>query len=287
MYVFQQFIRLPVALFVSQHQGPSHDQNLFHMIGVAFMKNSPLAQQTLQRDASRTMRQTPATKRSYNARNPIQHKWHDPKCRKTEPPTPSRKTPQPGEDQANRRYVELWKDIQDFLHVCNNVWGTSWKFPNHPEDGFRKSWRAAMENFELVVRIVSNDTITSHDPKRLCPLMRYRLGDAAAMLWANNRNSTGTVWLDHMSHLQEVTQAISEQVCWKTILIELLTNETLTENARRQQTTYLNTKIYDLQLKIQEAIEEANAHALPQDQQKRTERQKRSESTWWQQQRCA
>jgi len=107
------------------------------------------------------------------------------------------------------------------------------------------------------------------------------------MLWANNRNSTGTVWLDHMSHLQEVTQAISEQVCWKTILIELLTNETLTENARRQQTTYLNTKIYDLQLKIQEAIEEGNAHALPQDQQKRTERQKRSESTWWQQQRCA
>ena len=78
------------------------------------------------------------------------------------------------------------------------------------------------------------------------------------MLWANNRNSTGTVWLDHMSHLQEVTQATSEQVCWKTILIELLTNETLTENARRQQTTYLNTKIYDLQLKIQEAIEELN-----------------------------
>ena len=59
------------------------------------------------------------------------------------------------------------------------------------------------------------------------------------MLWANNRNSTGSAWLDHMSHLQEVTQAISEQVCWKTILNELLTNETLAENARRQQTTYL------------------------------------------------
>ena len=147
-----------------------------------------------------------------------------------------------------------------------------------------------MENFELVVRIVSNDTITSDDPKRLCPLMRYRLGDAAAMLWANNRNSTGSAWLDHMSHLQEVTQAISEQVCWKTILIESLTNETLTESARRQQTTYLNTKIYDLQMKLQEAIEEANAHALPQDQHEPTytnERQKRTESTWWQQQRCA
>ena len=147
-----------------------------------------------------------------------------------------------------------------------------------------------MENFELLLRVVLNETITSEDSKRLCPLWRDKLGNAATMLWANNHNSAETVFEDHTTHLQEVTQAISEQVCWKTILIELLTNETLTENARRQQTTYLNTKIYDLQLKIQEAIEEANAHALPQDQHEPTytnERQKRTESTWWQQQRCA
>ena len=141
-----------------------------------------------------------------------------------------------------------------------------------------------MENFELVVRIVSNDTITSDDPKRLCPLMRYRLGDAAAMLWANNRNSTGTVWLDHTSHLQEVTQAISEQVCWKTILNELLTNETLAENARRQQTTYLKTRLDDAQIKLQEAIETANSHAVLQDQQEsaytNSGRQRRTARQW-------
>ena len=251
------------------------------MIGVAFMKNSPLAQQTLQRDAPRTMRKTSATIRRYKDSNQTQHQWHDPKRRKTE---------QPGEDEANRRYDKLWRDIQDFLYVCNTVWGTSWKISNHPEDGFRKSGRAAMENFELVIRFVSNDTITSDDPKRLCPLWRHKLGHAAAVLWANNCNSSGTVWEDHTEHLREVMQAITEQVCWKTILNELPTNETLTENARRQQTTYLNTKLCDLQMKLKEAIEKANAHALPQDQHDPTytnERQKRPGSTWWQQHPCA
>ena len=226
------------------------------------------------------MRQTKATKRSYHATNSIQHH----KYRKTEPPTSSRKPPQPGEDQANRRYAELWNDLQDFFQDCNGVWGKSWKFSDHPEDGFRKSWRAAMGTFELLVKVVINETMTSEDPKRLCPLWRYKLGNAATMLWANNHNSIETVWKDHTTHLQAVTQAISEQECWETILDELQTNETLTENARRQQTTYLKTKIYENKIKLHEAIETANAHAVPQDQHEpaytNSERQKRTESKW-------
>ena len=104
------------------------------------------------------------------------------------------------------------------------------------------------------------------------------------MLWANDRNSTGSALLDHMSHLQEVTQAISEQVCWKTILNELLTNETLAENARHQQTTYLKTRLDDTQIKLQEAIETANSHAVLQDQQEsaytNSGRQRRTARQW-------
>ena len=141
-----------------------------------------------------------------------------------------------------------------------------------------------MGTFELLVKVVINETMTSEDPKRLCPLWRYKLGNAATMLWANNHNSIETVWKDHTTHLQAVTQAISEQECWETILDELQTNETLTESARRQQTTYLKTKIYENKIKLHEAIETANAHAVPQDQHEpaytNSERQKRTESKW-------
>jgi hypothetical protein len=141
-----------------------------------------------------------------------------------------------------------------------------------------------MENFELLLRVVLNETITSEDSKRLCPLWRDKLGNAATMLWANNHNSAETVFEDHTTHLQEVTQAISEQVCWKTILNELLTNETLAENARRQQTTYLKTRLDDTQIKLQEAIETANSHAVLQDQQEsaytNSGRQRRTARQW-------
>ena len=83
---------------------------------------------------------------------------------------------------------------------------------------------------------------------------------------------------------EDVTQAISEQVCWKTILNELPTNETLTENARRQQTTYLKIKLYETEIKLQEAIETANSHAVLQDQQEsaytNSGRQRRTARQW-------
>ena len=130
-----------------------------------------------------------------------------------------------------------------------------------------------MGTFELLVKVVINETKDS-----------ALFGDTS---WETQPQCYGqtcveTVWKDHATHLQAVTQAISEQVCWKTILDELQTNETLTENARRQQTTYLKTKIYEKQIKLQEAIETASAHAAPQDQHEPTnsERQKRTESKW-------
>ena len=141
-----------------------------------------------------------------------------------------------------------------------------------------------MQNFEPVLRVALNETVTSEDSKSLCPLWRYKLGNAATMLWANNHNSLETAWKDHTTHLQDATQAISEQVCWKTILNALPTNETLTENARRQQTTYLKTKLYETKIKLQEAIETANSHAVPQDQHEpaytNSGRQRRTARQW-------
>ena len=141
-----------------------------------------------------------------------------------------------------------------------------------------------MGHFEALLRVALFETITSEDSNRLPPLWRDKLGNAAALLWVKNNSSAATVFEDHMAHLQEVTQAISEEVCWKTILNELLTNETLTENARRQQTTYLKTQMDDTNIKLQEAIETASAHAAPQDQHEpaytNSERQKRTESKW-------
>ena len=189
------------------------------------------------------MSQPSAAKRSYSATNPTMPQYH--KYRKTEPQPSSRGPPKLGEDQTTRRYAELQNDLQQIFSDCNELWKSSWRFSDRIEDGFRKSWKAAMENFELLLRVVLDETITSEDSKGLCLLWRGKLGNAATMLWANNHNSTETVWKDHTTHLQAVTQAISEQVCWKTILDELQTNETLTENARRQQTTYLKTKIYE------------------------------------------
>ena len=124
-----------------------------------------------------------------------------------------------------------------------------------------------MGHFEALLRVALFETITSEDSNRLPPLWRDKLGNAAALLWVKNNSSAATVFEDHMAHLQEVTQAISEEVCWKTILNELLTNETLTENARRQQTTYLKTQMDDTYIKLQEAIETANSYAVLQNQQ--------------------
>ena len=69
-----------------------------------------------------------------------------------------------------------------------------------------------------------------------------------------------------MTHLQEVMQATLEQVCWKIILDELLTNETLSENTHREQATYLTTQIDDTSIKIHGAIKTAQSYAVLQNQ---------------------
>ena len=142
-----------------------------------------------------------------------------------------------------------------------------------------------MGHLQVLLTATIFETLTSAESNRLPPFWRDKLGNAAALLWVKNqRGNSASVFEDHMTHLQEVTQAISEEVCWKTILNELLTNETLTENARHQQTTYLKTQMDDTYIKLQEAIETANSYAVLQNQQAlvytNSGQQKRTAGEW-------
>ena len=152
--------------------------HIYIMIDVVFMMHDRLAQQILQQDVSRTMIQTPSAKRSYSAST-------TPQCyryRKTGPQPSSCGPPKLGEDQANRRYAELQNDLQQIFSDCNELWKSSWRFSDRIEDGFRKSWRAAMGHYEALLRVALFETITSEDSNRLSPLWRNKLGNAAALL---------------------------------------------------------------------------------------------------------
>ena len=118
-----------------------------------------------------------------------------------------------------------------------------------------------MEDFQGLVNATLTEALILGRP------CLERLGNAAALLWTKiQRPQSPSASQNHMTHLQEVMQATSEQVCWKTILDELLTNETLTETARRQQAKYLTAQIEDTSIKLQTAIERAQSYAALQSQ---------------------
>ena len=92
---------------------------------------------------------------------------------------------------------------------------------------------------------------------------RSKLGKAAALLWAKlRRRMSPSVFKNHMTHLQTVTQTISEDVCWKKILDELIVRRDLTEATRQQQLTYVTAGLNDAALKLQAATDEDREHAL-------------------------
>ena len=67
---------------------------------------------------------------------------------------------------------------------------------------------------------------------------RSRLGNAAALLWTKMEESDEneeSVLQNQIHHLQAVTPAIADDVCWKTILDELLVNESMFQETRLLQ----------------------------------------------------
>ena len=117
-----------------------------------------------------------------------------------------------------------------------------------------------MGHLQALLTATCQEKLIPTDPHGDLYIFRTKkLGNAAALLCPS-------VFQNHMTHLQEVMQATSEQVCWKTILDELLTNETLTETARLQQANYLTAQIEDTSNKLQTAIERAQSWAGLQNQ---------------------
>ena len=171
---------------------------------------------------------------------------------------------QDGEVLAIRRYEDLQDGLQQVFWDCNEAWRSS---TSYDKEGPRKSWRAAMAHLQILLTATLSETVTSTESRSLSTLWRSKLRNAAALLWTKiQRQKSPSVFQNHMTHLQEAMQATSEQVCWKTILDELLTNETLAETARRRQATYLTTQIDDTSIKLQTAIERARSYAVLQNQ---------------------
>ena len=61
--------------------------------------------------------------------------------------------------------------------------------------------------------------------------------------------------------IQDVTQAISEEVCWKIIFDELLISESLAESTRRQQWFYLNAQIHKCAVNVETAAIKTTRYA--------------------------
>jgi hypothetical protein len=184
---------------------------------------------------------------------------------KCEPPWRSAAKPaiQDGEVLAIRRYEDLQDRLQQIFWDCNKLWRSS---TSYDKDGPRKSWRAAMGHFQVLLTATLSDALNYTETSTVSTVTRSKLGNAAALLWIKNqRQESASAYQNHMTHLQEVTQATSEQVCWKIILDELLTNETLRETTRRQQASYLTTQLHNTSIKLQAAIQRAQSYAVLQN----------------------
>jgi hypothetical protein len=158
---------------------------------------------------------------------------------------------QDGEVLADQRYEELQECLQQVFSDCNVVWRSS---TSNEKQGPRKSWRAAMGCLQDLLETVFYETLTSTESKNLSEDHRSKLSNAAALLWEKiQRRKTRCVLQNQMTHLQEVVQATSADVCYKSMVDELLVNEALTEAARQEQVTYLRSRIYDASVQLQAA----------------------------------
>ena len=162
---------------------------------------------------------------------------------------------------AVQRYDELQERFQEVFWECNEVWQTS---TSYEKEGPRKSWRAAMEHLQNILRGVFHETLSSmRSIEGLSEGERSKLGSAAALLWTKVQGRKDeSVLQNQIRHLQAVTQAIADDVCWKRILDELLTNESMTQETRQQQVTHLDAQIGSTFVALKTITAEAREYAL-------------------------
>ena len=80
-----------------------------------------------------------------------------------------------------------------------------------------------MENLQVLLRAIFCETVRSTEPRSLSKNQQSKLSNAAAHLWTKlQRRKNPSVFQTQIAYLQAVTQATSDDVCWKKILDELL-----------------------------------------------------------------
>ena len=120
-----------------------------------------------------------------------------------------------------------------------------------------------MGHLQTILRGIFYETLYSmRRSEGLSENQRSKLGRAAALLWKKVQGrKEESVLQNQIHHLQAVTQAIADDVCWKRILDELLTNESMTQETRQQQVTHLEAQIGSTSVAVQTATAEARKFA--------------------------
>jgi len=123
-----------------------------------------------------------------------------------------------------------------------------------------------MGHLQTILRGVFHETLSSMSTEGLSEDQRSRLGNAAAMLWTKVQGRKEGTWdavlQNQIHHLQAVTQAIADDVCWKRILDELLNDKSMIPETRQQQVTHLDAQLATTLLALRTATAEARDYAL-------------------------
>jgi len=165
---------------------------------------------------------------------------------------------QDGEELAGQRFDELQRRLQELYAECNKIWWKQWKY----KPGNRKSWEAALKHLQILIRAAVTEKPKSDGSPNLSNGQRVSLGNAWAMLLEKQKQFQMPQSLSNQIQcIQDVTQAISEEVCWKIILDELLISESLAESTRRQQWLYLNAQIHKCAVNVETAAIKTTRYA--------------------------
>ena len=119
-----------------------------------------------------------------------------------------------------------------------------------------------MGHLQTILRGVFYEALASKEVKGLTEDQRSRLKTVAALLWTKIQGPKNeSVLKNQMRRLQEVMQAIADEVCWKRILDDLLTNETIPQGDRQHQVRHLEAHIVNAATALKTATAKAKEHA--------------------------
>jgi poly-beta-hydroxyalkanoate depolymerase len=120
-----------------------------------------------------------------------------------------------------------------------------------------------MGHLQILLRAAFTETLYSTEAQGLSQDQQSKLGNAAALLFTKvQRRKTPSVLQNQITCIQEVTQAISEDVCWKRLLDELIETESLTQTDRDKQCAFLGAQLDYAAFKIKMATDKAKEYAL-------------------------